>query len=430
MVDSVAADLMLRHATLADGTRGDVAVRAGRIACIAPEIDAPGAQVEDLCGQLVLPSFVDLHMHLDKAFTLELARNESGTLDEAITRFDQVQPRLTREGYVERALRTLSLCVAAGTTAVRSHVNVTVPPASGASAPALEAVEALLDVRERLRDVVDMQIVLLPTGNIAHDRCLHEACEEALRLGADAVGGAPALHDDPAAMIAAVFDLAARYDREVDLHVDETDDPAMCTLSVVAGETVAHDYQGRVTAGHCCSLAAMDDAAAQRVIERVAAAGITVVTLPSCNLYLQGRRDRFPVRRGLTRVKSLAAAGVNVAAASDNIRDPFNPFGRGDLLHIADLLAHAAHLGSPAEQTLVRDAITANPRAAFARTDPARLRGGMLRAGDPADVVVCDVTATDDLIAAQPTRSLVLRQGRIVARTQARRETAVSGGWS
>ena len=422
MAEPLAADLILRHATLANGTRGDIAVRDGHIARIAPDIDAPDAAVEDLCGQLVLPSFVDLHMHLDKAFTAELTCNESGTLQEAIVRFEQVRPRLARESYVERALRTLRLCAAAGTTAVRSHVDVAVPSDGGVCVP--EPVEALLEVRERVRELIDVQLVLLPGGNIAHDHDLYEVCEEALRLGADAVGGAPALHEDPTALITAAFDLAARYDRDVDLHVDETDDAATCTLLAVADATCAHGYQRRVTAGHCCSLAAMDDDAAARVIERVAAAGITVVTLPSCNLYLQGRHDRFPVRRGLTRVKDLAAAGVNVAAASDNIRDPFNPFGRGDLLHIADLLAHAAHLGSPAEQALVRDAIAANPRATFVHADPAALRGGMLREGDRADVVVCAIDAPRDLIAAQPTRSLVLRRGRVVARTHARPQTA------
>ena len=422
MSESVAADLILRNATLANGARADIAVRDGRIARIAPRIDVPGAALEDLCGQLALPSFVDLHMHLDKAFTLELTCNESGTLEEAITRFAQVQPLLTRQGYVERSLRTLRMCAAAGTTAVRTHVNV---PAPSDGVVSLEAVEALLEVRERVRELIDVQIVLLPTGNIAHDHCLYQVCEEALRLGVDAVGGAPALDDDPVAMITSAFALAERYDRDVDLHVDETDDPSMCTLAAVAGAAIAHDYQGRVTAGHCCSLGAMDDAAAARVVERVAAAGINVVTLPSCNLYLQGRGDSFPVRRGLTRVKDLAAAGVSVAAASDNIRDPFNPFGRGDLLHIADLLAHAAHLGSPAEQALVRDAIAANPRAAFTHTDAAKARGGMLREGDVADVVVCDCTSTADLIAAQPTRSLVLRRGRIMARTHTRLETAL-----
>lgn len=417
------ADLILRHATLADGTRADLAVRDGYIARIAPQIEAPGTPVEDLHGQLALPSFVDLHMHLDKAFTLDLTRNESGTLTEAITRFSEIQPRLSREGFMERALRTLRLCLAAGTTAVRTHVNVDVPASSGGVAT--RAVEALLEVRERVREWLDVQIVVLPTGNIAAQRALYEACEEALRQGADALGGAPALYPDHDEMIATTFALAAKYDRAIDLHVDETDDPTMCTLDKIAGLALDSGYSGRVTAGHCCSLAAMDHAAAARVVERVAAARMTVITLPSCNLYLQGRSDGHPVRRGLTRVKELQAAGVNVAAASDNIRDPFNPFGRGDLLQIADLLAHAAHLGSPDEQSFVRDAISANPRACFTGHDPASLRGGLLREGDAADLVVCATGTVDDLIAAQPARTLVLRRGHVVARTCTSTETII-----
>lgn len=410
-------DLVLHGATLADGTRADIAVGDGRIVRIAPDInviDAPGAAIEDVRGQLALPSFTDLHVHLDKAFTLEATENSSGTLAEAIARYEELRPTLTREGFVERALRTLRLCLAAGTTRVRTHVNV-YPTGDGSG---LMPVEAALETRARARDAMDVQIVLLPAGNLAHDRGLYEACEEALRLGADAVGGAPALDPDPDAAIAAAFKLAQRFDRPVDLHVDESDDPSVRTLSAVAAVTLQTGYRGRVTAGHCCSLAAMDDDTAARIIERVAEARITVVTLPSCNLYLQGRYDRQPIRRGLTRVKELAAAGVNVAAASDNIRDPFNPFGRGDLLHIADLLAHAVQLGSPAEQRFARDAIGANPRAVFEDADPGPWRGGMLRVGDRADVVVCDVSSAADLIAAQPPHRLVLYGGRVVARTR------------
>ncbi len=415
-------DLVLRSATLADGTRADIAIEDGRIARIAPEIDpidAPGAVIEDARGQLALPSFTDLHMHLDKAFTLESTENSSGTLEEAIARYEELRPTLTREGFVERALRTLRLCLAAGTTRVRTHVNV-YPAADGSG---LMPVEAALEARARARDVMDVQIVLLPAGNLAHDRGLYEACEEALRLGADAVGGAPALDPDPDAAIASAFALAQRFDRPVDLHVDESDDPGVRTLATVAAIALQTGYGGRVTAGHCCSLAAMDDDSAARLIERVAEARITVVTLPSCNLYLQGRHDRQPIRRGLTRVKELAAAGVNVAAASDNIRDPFNPFGRGDLLHIADLLVHAVQLGSPAEQRFARDAIGANPRAAFGAGDPTPWRGGMPRQGDRADLVVCAVSSAADLIAVQPARSLVLHGGRVVVRTSGTTDT-------
>ncbi len=405
-------DLLLRGATLADGSRADIGLRDGLIAHVAPALSGPSVAVEELDGQLALPSFVDLHMHLDKAFTLELTDNASGTLQEAIVRYGELGPRLTRQSFVERALRTLRLCAAAGTTALRTHVNV------GGEPGGLLAMEALLEVRERVREWLDVQVVVL-AGGLAWDERTRWACEEALRLGADFVGGAPALDLDPQAAVRAAFDLAMRFDRDLDLHVDESDEPTVRTLSHIADLALREGYVGRVTAGHCCSLAAMDDAAAAEIIARVAAARITVVTLPSCNLYLQGRHDRQPIRRGLTRVKELLAAGVNVAAASDNIRDPFNPFGRGDLLHIADLLAHAAHLGSPAEQAQARDAITANPRACFTGQDPSLLRGGALREGDPADLVVCATRSVGDLIAAAPVRTLVLRRGHIVARSRA-----------
>ena len=420
---SAAPELLLRDGVLADGSRVDLLLRQGRVACIAPAVEAPGVPVERLDGQLVLPPFVDLHTHLDKALTLDLAENISGTLEEAIHCYGALLPGLTRENRVERALTTLRLCLAAGTTAVRSHVNVEIP--DGEPSRALLAVEALLEVRERVRDVLDLQLVLLPSGNLSRDTTLREACEEALRLGVDVVGGCPALDSEPQSAIEGAFDLALRFDRDLDLHVDESDDPTVCTLAPIARLALERGYGGRVTAGHCCSLAAMDDATAGRVIEQVAAARITVVTLPSCNLYLGGRRDRHPIRRGLTRVKELMAAGVNVVAASDNIRDPFNPFGRGDLLHIADLLAHAAHLGSPAEQARALDTIGANARAVFTAADPAPLRGGLVREGDAADLVVLAIDSPAMLIAAQPARALVLHHGRVVARTRVEQDVAL-----
>jgi len=418
-------DLILRDGMLADGSHADIAVRAGHIVRIAPHIEQAGVATEELGGQVVLPSFVDLHMHLDKAFTLDLTENTSGTLQEAILRYGELSPRLTREGFVERAIRTLRLCAAAGTTAVRTHVNVGAPrSADGGARRGLVALEALLEARERIRDLMDMQIVLLPEGNLAGSAALRAVCEEGLRLGVDFVGGAPALDVDPTSAVESAFELAMRFDRDLDLHVDESDDPAARTLPLIATLAIERGYAGRVTAGHCCSLAAIDQTDAARIIEKVAEARLTVVTLPSCNLYLQGRADPHPIRRGLTRVKELMAAGVNVAAASDNIRDPFNPFGRGDLLQIADLLAHAAHLGSPSEQASVRDAIAANPRACFSGLDAAPLRGGLLREGDPADLVVCATHAVADIIAAHPTRSLVLRRGRVIARTRTTRDIA------
>ena len=410
-------DLLLRGATLADGSPADIGLRDGLIARVAPALTGPSAAIEELDGQLVLPSFVDLHMHLDKTFTLELTANASGTLQEAIVSYSELEPRLTRQSFIERALRAMRLCAAAGTTALRTHVNVSGRP------DGLLAMEALLEVRERVREWLDVQLVIL-AGALAWDERTRWACEEALRLGADFVGGAPALDLDPQAAVRAAFDLAMRFDRDLDLHVDESDDPTVRTLSLIADLARREGYVGRVTAGHCCSLAAMDDAAAAEIIARVAAARITVVTLPSCNLYLQGRHDRQPIRRGLTRVKELIAAGVNVAAASDNIRDPFNPFGRGDLLHIADLLAHAAQLGSTAEQAQARDTIAANPRACFTGQDPTSLRGGGLHEGSPADLVVCATRSIGDLIADAPVRTLVLRRGHIVARSRAEEAVA------
>jgi cytosine deaminase len=294
--------------------------------------------------------------------------------------------------------------LSAGVTAIRSHVDVT-------ERINLIGVDALLDVREGMRGLVDIQLVTLATSlsNNPRGRAL---LQEALRMGVDVVGGAPALDDDPRQHIDFVFALASQFGRPIDLHMDESDDPKDFWLSYLAEKTIAEDYQGRVMAGHCCALAAVDQETAARTIERVREARISVVTLPSANLYLQGRSDTGKVRRGITRIRELLEAGVPVCCGSDNIQDPFNPFGRGDLLLVANLLAHAAHLGSPTEQAAVLEAITIAPAAAL------RLPGYGLALDCAADLVVLDTLDPLTVLATVPARRYVIKGGAVVAETR------------
>ena len=398
-------DLVLRRCRVADDAAlTDIALADGHIAALGP-VPGAGAQELDVDGRVVLPGLVDAHTHLDKTLSLDRLVNTSGTLFEAIRLWRSVRGSLPRADYVDRALAGLRLAMAAGTTAIRSHVDVGV-------GVELAALEALLAVRERCRGRIDLQIVALGLrGNDAdgHGRAL---MAEAMRLGADAVGGAPHTEADPAAAIDFALDLAERYDRPVDLHMDERDDPSILTLEYLAEQVIARGLQGRVTAGHCCSLAATDQATADRIMDKVALAGIHVITLPSCNLYLQGREDRGLIRRGLTRVRELLERGVNVVTASDNVQDPFNPLGKGDPLLIGNLTAHAAHMGGVAEQAAVLAMLTTRAARCLGLPDYG------LAPGCRADLVVLDCRRVRDVLALMPTRLFVLKAGRVVVRSR------------
>jgi cytosine deaminase len=225
-----------------------------------------------------------------------------------------------------------------GVRAIRTHVDI--DPVTG-----LEGFRAVADVREELKAEVAIQIVAFPQDGFGPDDEVLALMRQALAEGADLVGGIPARDADPLRHIDRLCRLAKESAVPVDMHVDESDDPADFTLPLVIDRVRHYGLQGRCTVGHLCSLSAVPDQQAAETIAQAAACGISVITLPSTNLYLQGRGDRGLIRRGTTRINELLAAGVRVAAGGDNLRDPFNPFGNANPLETAWLLAHVAHMG-------------------------------------------------------------------------------------
>ena len=219
---------------------------------------------------------------------------------------------------------------------------------------------------------------------------------------------------DAAKHIEIAFQIAEEFNADIDMHVDETDDPASRTLELLAEATIRHTYQGRVTAGHCCALAGYPDDYALRVIEKVALADITVITNPLVNLYLQGRHDRQPVRRGITRVKQLLEAGVNVACGSDDISNLFFPFGRMDMLEVAMLTSVASHLTTPEEIQTAFDM----PRRRAARA--LRLEDYGIMVGRPANLIFLAAENAQEALQLQPTKRMVFRNGILVSSREER----------
>lgn len=389
---------LLRHATLVDGTRTDVLIDGSDIAAVGtPTVNVD--ETIDLTGYVLLPSFVEPHAHLDKALTVSRSVNRTGDLLGAIQAMNEIAGGFTHTDFVRRADAALRIHLGYGTTVVRSHVNI-------GSTFGLRALAALVEVREAWRGVVDLELVAL----VGHP-LLGQAGTDlkiALAEGADVAGGCPHLDPGPIGAVDACLDIAGEAGVPLDLHTDETLNPAMLTLEHLADRVLATGFAHGVTGSHCVSLGVQAEDVQRRVAEKIAAAGVAIVALPQTNLYLQGREHPVSTPRGLTAVRPLLAAGATVAAGGDNLRDAFHPVGRGDALEVGALLVTDGHLSVPdALRTL-----TAGGRAAL-RRDPVNVE-----AGSRADLVaVLAADANEVLGAASPDR-LVWSGGRLVARTR------------
>ena len=390
-----------------DPERLDLAVgKDGRIIALMPSIP-PGAaeRVIDLHDKLVTPGLIDAHQHLDKSRTRRLVANPAGTLEGASAAYRTFAVRATREDIIGRAERTLDICLAHGTVAIRNHTNIE-------SQSGLRAFEAMIELRERWRDRITLQVVAHLTSDAPRNLAAARAwLEAAIAAGADAIGGVPQYADEPLAFLDLLFELAERSGLPLDMHVDEHLDCGQLLFDAVIERTRAHGMQGRVTAGHCCALSAMARDEARRIIANFAAAGISVITLPAANLFLQGRdAERLPPR-GLAPVRDLITAGVNVAAASDNIQDPFLPIGSGDLLEVARWTLAAGQLGL-ADLRAAFDLVSAAPAAILGLG-----ASWGIAIGARADLLIADAEDVEDLVATGAKNRAVLVAGRLVAGT-------------
>lgn len=362
-----------------------------------------GVTVIDLEGKIVLPGFVDAHMHLDKSFSLTSVENRSGTLEEAVRNYSLASPSFTKNEIKSRIIRSSLQALSFGTTHIRTHLDFNL---RASREVALRTIEAALEAKEALAPYISLQLFPMCPYNFMQLDV--DAVEEALRMGVDGIGGAPHLSLTPKEDIDYIFKLADKYDVPIDLHCDETDNPAMRTIDHIAMRTESEGYSGRVTVDHLCALASMTDQDAQGIIERMAVAKLKAVSLPAVNLYLQGRHDGFPVRRGITRLKEIWEAGIPIAVASDNIHDPFHPFGRGDLLQIALIGSYAAHMGRPDDLRTLLRMISEVPAKVLGLTSYA------VKSGNTANFVVIDGSTPEELFTMLPERRWVYSQGSFV----------------
>ncbi|RBP31828.1 cytosine deaminase [Marinobacter pelagius] len=363
----------------------------------------------DAGGNLVTSPFVEPHIHLDAAMTAGEPRwNQSGTLFEGIECWSERKASLTRDDVIGRAEQTLKLFADHGIQHVRTHVDVTDPKLTG--------LKAMLEVRERVAETVDLQIVAFPQEGLWSFPQGRELMEEAVRLGADVVGGIPHFEftrDYGVESVRWLVELAHKHDRLVDVHCDEIDDPESRFLEVLAAEALRLDYGSRVTASHTCAMGSYNDHYCSRLFRLLKKSGLRFLSMPTESLHLQGRFDGYPKRRGLTRVPELLDAGLKVAFGQDSIRDPWYPLGNGNMLRTLDVGLHACHMLGMGWIDRSLELITDNGAAAL------DLKEYGIEEGLPARCVVLQGRSPYEVLLGQLPVAASIRDGRVLVNRRA-----------
>ncbi len=405
-------DLLIRDANLPDGRTGqDLLIHDGRTVEVRPAIEVAAREVVDAAGQLVSPPFVDAHFHLDSVLSLGRPRlNESGTLLEGIRIWGELRATLREEEVLERVLAYCDLAVAQGIGAIRSHVDVT--------DDRLVGVAALLEAKRRVAPYLTIQLVAFPQdGLYRHPRGLPNLLR-ALELGVEVVGGIPhheRTMEDGRRSVVELCTIAAERGLRIDLHCDETDDPLSRHVETLVAEAQRLGLAGRAAGSHLTSLHSVDNYYASKLLPLMAEAGVAAIPNPLINIWLQGRHDTYPRRRGLTRVAEMWAQGIPVAFGHDCVMDPWYPLGAADMLEVAKMAIHVGQLTSREWMRAAFEAVTSVPASILG------LEGYGLEPGCRADLVLLEARDPIEAIRLQAARLLVLRGGRVVARGSSRR---------
>ncbi|MEY7850069.1 cytosine deaminase [Natrarchaeobius sp. A-rgal3] len=404
---------VITDATTIDGSSIDLEIDDGRISRLEPagSID-PAANSDsthyDADGRLVTPPLSEPHVHLDATLTAgEPTWNESGTLAEGISVWADRKRSLEADDVKDRAERAVEWYAANGVTRIRTHADTTEETLTG--------LQALLELREEVADLVDLEVVAFPQDGIFTDESHEDLLREALELGADVVGGIPHnehTREDGVASVELAMDLAEHYGRPVDLHIDETDDPGSRFTEVLASEAIKRAIGDRVTASHTTAMHSYPNSYAAKVTSLLADSGVDVITNPPDNAVLQGRYDDYPRRRGHTRIDELQAAGVTVGLGHDSVMDPWYHYGCADPLDAAFVLLHYAHMSGRGDVEVLWEMLTTANASVFDASEYGLVDGG------EGSLVVYDAPDAFNALRTRAPRTLVLREGREIARTE------------
>lgn len=403
-------DLIIKNAKLLN-KEGliDIAVSNGEFKVIAENLKLEAEQIIDAEGLMVIPPFVQSHVHLDSALTVGEPRyNKSGTLYEGIEIWSERSKSMTREDLINRAIEAVKWHIGQGILHLRSHVDI--------SDPDLTAVKALLDVKEEMKPYITLQLVAFPQEGIMDYPNAEKLMEEALRLGVDVVGGAPHLEftrEDGIESINKIFRLAEKYNKLIDIHCDETDDEQSRFIEVVAAKAIRTGLRDKVTVSHTTAMHSYNHSYASKVLALCKRARINFIANPLSNIALQGRFDTYPKRRGITRVREISELGINISLGHDNIMDPFYGLGTGSLLHVANMCIHISHLTGTDEIDRVFEMITYNGAKTLNIED-----NYGIEVGKTANFIIIDAASQLDALRRLPVARLVVCKGQIIAKTQ------------
>ena len=400
-------DIVVKGGVLLDGSRKDIGIKDGKIAAVALlEDSVQCGEVIDADGDLVSAPFVDPHFHMDATLSYGIPRiNSSGTLLEGISLWGEVKQISAVEDLVERALRYCDWAVSQGLLAIRSHVDTSDDRFTG--------VEAMLEVRGKVKDYIDLQLVAFPQDGFFRSPNAESNTLKALDMGVDVVGGIPHFErtmQDGARSVTALCEIAADRGLMVDMHCDESDDPMSRHIETLSAETQRLGLGGRVTGSHLTSMHSMDNYYVSKLLPLMAEAGVNAISNPLINIMLQGRHDTFPKRRGLTRVKEMQAHGITVGFGQDCVMDPWYSLGTGDMLDVAHMGLHVAQMTSPEEMARCFDMVTTENAKVL------NLEDYGLEVGKSASLVVLNATSAVDAIRRRPERLCVISKGKVVSR--------------
>ncbi len=398
MTAQTAFDLIIRNALLRSSAAPvDIGVKGGRIAAIEPKLACEAVEI-DAGGHLALPGFVDTHIHLDKACLLGRCGHNHGSVTEAIRAVAGMKKDFTVEDVYARGARVLERAISHGTTRMRTHVEI--DPRIG-----LRGFEAVKALKRDYAWALDLSLCVFPQEGLTNDPGSDELLVQALRDGGEAIGGCPYMDTDPNAHLARIFDLAQEFDIDVDLHLDFDLDPSWWHLNEVCRQTERRNYGGRVAIGHATKLSALPPERMKAATAQLAKAGVAVTVLPATDLYLMGREATHNTPRGLTLAHKLVGDGVLCSVATNNVMNPFTPFGDASLLRMANFYANVAH-ASVGDFDTCLDLVTELPARLM------NLRDYGIKVGNPADLVVLNTQDSRFAIAELPEVLMGFKAGR------------------
>ncbi|MBU3812233.1 MAG: cytosine deaminase [Candidatus Niameybacter stercoravium] len=408
--------MIIKNAKLIENEQlTDILIEDGIITKIEAHIEQEGHEVIDAKGCLVMPPFVEPHVHLDTTLTAgEPNWNESGTLFEGIERWSERKEMLTKEDVKSRARTAIKWQIANGIQFIRTHVDTTDPE--------LTAVKALVELREELKDYVTLQIVAFPQEGILSYPNGLALLEEALKLGADVIGAIPHFEftrEYGVQSIELMFELAKKYNVLIDVHCDEIDDEQSRFVEVVATKALENNMGHLVTASHTTAMHSYNGAYTYKLFRLLKMSGISFVANPLVNIHLQGRFDTYPKRRGITRVKEMLEADINVCFGHDDIFDPWYPLGTGNMLQVLHMGLHVCQIMGYGQINDSMKLISSNSAKALHIQDEYGIE-----VGKPGNMIILPAENGYDAVRRQVPVAYSIRRGKVIAKTKPS-ETAV-----